>query len=334
MIRPSPLPAAAWLLAVLLTATLATGCDPVIKRRSAEPDSKTQASASKPSPAPVAPQAPASVQVTPSAPVAPAPAPVPPARDRLESTAKKLAAVPSQVFGGDVSWPQCPRGMGIPQKRSEGLPMPTPEAHFVVIGLTNGPGFVANPCLADQVGWVRDRQLMAAAYSVLSWPDTATLARYGSRGPFDSSSRTGAPANVGFQQARFNIASMKRAGLSTPVVWLDVENVPGFPWSTDPVANAAVVRGAARGYRDAGFKVGVYSTQYGWKQLVGSLRLGLPEWRAAGQTSLDEALRRCGPERIIQGGKAVLSQWVESGRDRDVTCPGTSAQLSAWFHQY
>src|SRR4051794_34803141 len=88
-----------------------------------------------------------------------------------------------QTFGADVSWPQCPKGMGIPQKRTEGQPMPTSAARFVVLGLTNGPSFVANPCLQDQVRWVADRHLLAGAYSVVSYPDDATLAQLRDHGP-------------------------------------------------------------------------------------------------------------------------------------------------------
>jgi hypothetical protein len=239
-----------------------------------------------------------------------------------------------QVLGADVSWPQCPKGMGIPEKRSLGAPMPDATARFVVVGLTNGPGFTPNPCLADQVRWVRTRHLMAAAYAVASFPDRRTLATAGPRGPFDAGTRLGRLSNVGYQQARYNVANLERAGLRTPIIWIDVEPVPRFDWSTDLTANAAVVRGAARGYTDAGFEIGAYSTQSLWQRVVGDLVLAVPEWRAAGQTSRAEALRRCGPDRMFQGGLAVLSQWVEAGRDRNVTCPGTSAQLSAWFHQY
>ena len=66
----------------------------------------------------------------------------------------------SPVLGGDISWPQCPKGLGIPQRRTLGLPMPTPDMEYVVVGLTNGPGFYPNPCLADQVAWVRERGLL------------------------------------------------------------------------------------------------------------------------------------------------------------------------------
>ena len=238
------------------------------------------------------------------------------------------------VEGADVSWPQCPKGMGIPQKRSEGAPMPLPSARFVVLGLTNGPGFYPNPCLADQVAWVRQRHLLAGAYSVISYPEKRHFAEFGDAGPFEGRSTLGRLANIGYQEAIFNVRTMQAAGLQVPAVWLDVEPVTHFEWSADREKNAAVVRGAAKAYADQGFTVGVYSTTFLWERVVGDLRLGLPEWRAAGETSRAEALRRCGPDRMFQGGTAVLTQWVGAGRDRDVTCPGGSTYLSLWFHQY
>jgi hypothetical protein len=238
------------------------------------------------------------------------------------------------VLGGDISWPQCPKGMGIPEKRSLGLPMPLPQAKFVIIGLTNGPAFTPNPCLADQVRWVAERRLMAAAYAVTSYPDAATLRRFGDEGPYDGSTRLGALRNVGYQQAMFNVAALQQAGLHTPVVWIDVEPVPVFEWSNDKVANSAVVEGVARGYTDAGFQIGAYSTQALWEAVVGDFRLGIPEWRAAGQTSRQEALSRCGDDAMFQGGPGVIGQWVEAERDQNVTCPGTEGEMFRWFHQY
>ena len=38
--------------------------------------------------------------------------------------------------------------------------------------------------------------------------------------------------------------------------------------------------------------------------------------------------------RSIQGGPAVMGQWVEANRDMNVTCPGISADLGRWFHPY
>jgi hypothetical protein len=239
-----------------------------------------------------------------------------------------------QVFGADVSWPQCPKGMGIPEKRTEGRPMPTAAARFVVLGLTNGPSFVANPCLESQLQWAEERHLLVSAYSVVSYPDVATLEQLRDRGPYAGRTRLGALRNVGYQAALFNLDTMKRVGLRTPAIWIDVEPVVHFDWSPDVVANAAVVQGMARGYQDAGFRIGFYSIGSLWERVVGTLRLGLPEWRPAGERGLGEALNRCGPDWSFQGGGAVLGQWVEDGRDRNVTCPGGVDDLRRWFHQY
>ena len=107
--------------------------------------------------------------------------------------------------------------------------------------------------------------------------------------------------------------------------------MPHYEWSADTAANAEVVLGAAQGYLDAGYRIGVYSTPAIWAGLVGDLALGVPEWRAAGQTSRAEAESRCGPDWSIQGGEAVLGQWVEAARDKNVTCPGAEKRLGEFF---
>jgi hypothetical protein len=276
------------------------------------------APASPPPTSPVTPSVPASPTIT----VPDLPTPVP----------------QGPVEGADASWPQCPKGMGIPKKRSEGAPMPVASARFVVLGLTNGPGFYPNPCLADQVAWARQRHLLVGAYSVISYPEKRHFAEFGDEGPFEGRSTLGRLANIGYQEALFNVRTMQTVGLDVPAVWLDVEPITGFEWPEghpgDAEKNAAVVRGAAKAYADQGLTVGVYSTTVLWQRVVGDLRLGLPEWRAAGETSRAEALRRCGPARMFQGGSAVLTQWVEDRRDHDVTCPGGSTYLSLWFRQY
>jgi hypothetical protein len=127
---------------------------------------------------------------------------------------------------------------------------------------------------------------------------------------------------------------MRGAGLEVPAVWLDVEHVPDFEWSSDREANAAVVQGAAKGYADAGYRVGVYSTPLLWADVVGGLALGLPEWRPAGESPRSAALARCGADWRIQGGRALLVQWVAGQRDLDVTCPGAEHALARWFRQY
>ncbi len=317
---------AAAVLAAL--AVVGSGCDAPLA-----PKSKQTTSSAPEAGATQAPSATSTPSASASTPVAPKPKPQP--SPTLKIDKPKLKPLPSgPIEGSDISWPQCPKGMGIPQKRTLGLPPPLPTAKYVIMGLTNGPAFTPNPCLASQVQWVKERRLLAAAYAVNSYPDKETVKRYARKGPFDGTTRLGALSNVGYQQAKFNLATMARAGLESPVIWLDVEPVPQFEWSSDKAANAAVIKGAARSYTDAGFDIGTYSTAYLWEQVVGDLRLGIPEWRAAGQTSRAEALRRCRSDRVIQGGQAVLAQWVEANRDRNVTCPGTSGEMLRWFHQY
>jgi hypothetical protein len=238
------------------------------------------------------------------------------------------------VLGADISWPQCPRGMGIPQRRSQGQPPPLPSARYVVIGLTNGPAFTPNPCLADQLALVRERGLLASAYAVVSWPAADRPGGAHHDGPYDVATRYGRLRNAGYAQATYNLAVLQRHHFRTPAIWVDVEPYPVFPWSDDLGANAQVVRGAVRAYRDAGLRIGIYSTPSLWRQVVGSLRFGVPEWRAAGHTSRDEALARCAPAWSIQGGRAVLAQWTDGRRDHNTTCPGAARELDRWFHQY
>jgi hypothetical protein len=238
------------------------------------------------------------------------------------------------VIGADISWPQCPKGMGIPERRSEGQPMPLPQARYVVVGLTNGPAFTPNPCLAGQLAWIRQRHLLASAYAVVSWPAPERPGGATHEGPYDGSTRAGRLRNAGYAQASYNIDTIRRQHFHTPSVWVDVEPYPAFPWSPDLRANAEVVRGAVRAYRDAGFRVGIYSTPSLWRAVVGGLRFGVPEWRAAGMTGLREALDRCSADWSIQGGTAVLAQWTDGRRDHNTTCPGTARGLGRWFHQY
>jgi len=227
-----------------------------------------------------------------------------------------------------------PEGHGHPEKRSEGAPMPTRATEFVVIGLTNGPSFTTNPCLAEQVEWARERGLLVAAYSVVSFPSKQQVARLRDDGPYDARSRLGGLRNVGVQMARFNLAAVRDAELETPIVWIDVEPVRFFDWSDDLTANGVVVEGVARGYREAGYRIGFYSVPSLWQRVVGDLVVGGPEWRAAGETSMAEALSRCGDDWSFQGGRAIFAQWVEDRRDRNVTCPGAVTDLSDWFHKY
>lgn len=245
------------------------------------------------------------------------------------------AAARAYVVGADISWPQCPDTMGIPTRRGENKPMPSKSSSFVVVGLTNGPGFYPNPCLRRQVRWIKRHHVYAAAYAVTTYPSPRQLRKRGDHGPYRARTLVGRLRNVGYNQATFNVATMEAAGLESPIVWIDVEPYPVAPWTRYPWKNKAVVDGAMRGYTDAGFRIGFYSTQYLWREVLGDARYGLPEWRTAGQSSMWSALGKCSNYNF-QGGRGVMAQWWTSMKDFDVMCPRyqTRAAMRRWFHKY
>lgn len=259
----------------------------------------------------------------------PAPPPSPPPTQQPPASATRPAppadprSEPSDagVVGHDISWPNCPVGMGIPARRTLGLPLPPASSRFVVIGLTNGPAFYSNPCLSEQVAHARRQHLWMSAYAVVTYPTPEQLRAYGGVGPRSGDDLSARLWNTGWAQAKLNITNMRVAGLVSPVLWLDVEPVrPPAPWSGDVAANRTVLEGSMAAYRQAGLRLGVYSTPYLWRTVVGEVAYGLPEWRAAGPTSRRQALRQCSGDPI-QGGQAVLAQWVEE-IDTNVLCPG------------
>jgi hypothetical protein len=237
--------------------------------------------------------------------------------------------------GRDISWPQCPTNVGFGGRNGLGQPMPDPGVRFVVVGLTNGRAFTPNPCLDQHLAWVRRHHAAAAAYAFAAFPSRAQLRRHRYNGPYDGRTGFGALKNAGHAAAGYNIRVMQRHGFTSPHVWLDVEPSSSHPWSHRRKLNRAVVRGWIRGYRDAGYTVGVYSTPLLWRHILGGFRPGLPEWRTAGPATPRAALGKCRDESI-QGGEAVIAQWWTSRRDFDRLCPSADRRttMARYFHQW
>jgi hypothetical protein len=232
--------------------------------------------------------------------------------------------------GADVSWPNCPKGEGIPSRRSKGEPMPRPSARFVVVGLTNGPGFHPNPCIARQLGWVADHHRQLGAYAMTTYPTARQIRRNSHAGPFVGTGRRAALRNTGYAEAIFNIRTMSRVGLQVPMIWVDVEPYPVAPWTGHHRLNRAVVSGAIRGYRAAGHQVGIYTYANGWRAVVGSWRLDrYPTWATAGHRKARQARAMCtyGPS----GGPTWLAQWYTPHRDYDLTCPAAPRGSGGMF---
>ena len=235
----------------------------------------------------------------------------------------------SLVTGADASWPNCPTGLGVPDRRTLGLPLPLADARFVVLGLTNGYGFTANPCLASQVVWGRARHLWLGAYANTGYPSDAELQRYGGTGTLVQRL-----VRTGRAQAASALASMRAAGLAAPMIWLDIEPNSARPWSVNTAANNAVIDGLYSGYREAGLLVGIYSYASGWQQITGRRQTpGLPAWVPAGRTDRATALTRCSGS--FNGGPVWIAQWTDGVRDFDVTCPGMTGYAQPhWLAGY
>ncbi|MCU1592864.1 MAG: hypothetical protein JWO12_256 [Frankiales bacterium] len=230
--------------------------------------------------------------------------------------ASTAPAAGSHPHGADISWPNCAVGQGIPERRTQGNPMPTADTSFVVIGLTNGPGFYPNPCLAQQVAWAKARHLWTGAYSIVTFPTAAQLSRYGGTGTLAQRL-----ARVGAAQASYNLTNMRAAGLSAPLVWVDVEPVRGWSWSS-VANNNAFLDGVLAGYAAGRVRTGIYSYAYGWKQITGGRSLPtLPTWVPSGLNTMAAAAAKCGT-RSFSGGPVRIGQSTVGSRDIDILCSG------------
>ena len=238
------------------------------------------------------------------------------------------------VQGADISWPQCPKGMGIPEKQGKGLPMPVDEAEFVVFGLTNGPGFTPNPCLADQVAWAEERELMTSAYAVASYPDDETLKQYEWDGPYSgdrsrAGSGTPATSRPATTSARWSTPGCSRRSCGS--TWSRCRSSSGAPTAppTPPSSRGRhgptptpATRSASTRRRTSGRRSSATTRSAG-------CRSGGPRGRPHARKRSTAA----GEDWSIQGGTAILGQWVADNRDHNVTCPGVALDLGLWFHQ-
>jgi hypothetical protein len=216
--------------------------------------------------------------------------------------------------------------MGVPGRRSQGLPLPWTSARFWIIGLTNGRAFTRNPCLGAHLAAARSRGVHVAAYTMLSYPNAAERERHGSVGPFGSATYPDRIANVGYAQASFALDTMASAGLSAPLVWIDVEPRRERRWSRDVANNQALINGALRAAADRGIASGIYTYARAWSQITGGMQVAAPLWapghsRArtfAGKQA--QTLESCA-RASFTGGPLVLTQWVWRNRDHNITCP-------------
>lgn len=220
------------------------------------------------------------------------------------------------THGYDISWPQCSSDGNGPAASAK----PSSNVHYVILGLTHGAGHTTNPCLDAQLAWARAHHVPVGAYLVPSFPTAAQLAAassgpYGACTPSDRACRLG---NDGAAQAADALATMQRAGLPAPMVWIDVEFRHVHPWSRSRTDNARVVDGVLAGVQLAHMPFGIYTTSYMWSHIVGSMRVNAPNWLPAGSDKPGVARSEC--RATGSGGATWIAQYTRHF-DEDLTCP-------------
>lgn len=235
------------------------------------------------------------------------------------------ASAATQV-GNDISWPQCRVDQG-----GYGNPMPAANTGFVVLGLTNGLAFTRNPCLTEQAHWVRDNYRPFHAYTFATYPTRAQITRYGTSGPFASTTHTGKLRNVGYAQAAYAVNTLKGIGLLPPRIWIDVEKRAAQPWPvgqgnpTIATYNRALLEGMLAAFAKTKIPAGFYSNADGWTVITDNWqRPGVPFWGTVGTRGQAAAEQGCGKPGLNGGATHLMQWWVNQPQpvDWDVACAG------------
>lgn len=245
------------------------------------------------------------------------------------------SAAASTRVGYDVSYPQC--GKALPSDRA-----------FAIVGVNGGLSTRSNPCLSTQLSWAWrsngsvTSQPQAQLYlntanpgevidQVTTWPTSGTT-------PYGECHGTNTMAcswEYGWERASNSILSFFTPAArvarvdSSPsayIWWLDVETTNTWQTgSSDALArNRATLEGMTASIIARGGRVGLYSTNQQWAQIVGSVPstsnlASRPSW-LAGSNSLTDARGDCRNPALTPGGRVTLTQYIVNGFDRNNAC--------------
>ncbi|SCX55458.1 hypothetical protein SAMN03159343_3283 [Klenkia marina] len=245
------------------------------------------------------------------------------------------AAAASDGVGHDVSYPQC------------GQELPADSA-FGIVGVNGGVATTVNPCLADQLAWAA---ALPGSPGLQVYVNTANPGQLDPRPPtWPSSGESPYGACAGdpgpacswvYGRTRaavdihaFLLPAAARAGVAVVpadlVWWLDVETMN--TWQTGSAAaranNRVTLEGMVSYLAETGARVGLYSTDRQWGEIVGWVPSGSPlheldSW-LAGALDPVGAAELCGLPPLTGGGSVVLAQFVteldDVPLDHDLPC--------------
>ncbi|WP_448616765.1 hypothetical protein [Modestobacter sp. URMC 112] len=254
----------------------------------------------------------------------------------LPATASAETGGTDAPVGYDVSHPQC------------GTELPEDHA-FGVVGVNGGLATRENRCLVEQLRWAAEASGAVRTQPGLQlYVNTANPGQVRDRvdtwpasgdspyGECDGTNSLACSWVYGKTRALVTVHAFFRPAARAAGVpedpaahrwWLDVETMN--TWQTgSPAAldrNRAALEGMAALFRSVGAEVGVYSTGYQWRRIVGtvgpdSVLYDVDSW-LAGAVSRVGAEENCDAPPLTGGGEVLLSQYVSADLDHNVPCP-------------
>ena len=205
--------------------------------------------------------------------------------------------------GYDISWPQC------------GGTYPARPFDFAIVGVNDGLSYTTNPCFDSEWTWAGQGGSVYLNVNSPTGPNTAVDST-GPAGSCGASDLRCQSYNWGYKSAQQSVQTVRTAGASPLVWWLDVEIEKA--WSSDQVANTRVVAGFVDALQQQGLTVGIYSTPYQWGVITGGASFGLPLWEAG--TPPNDPEQYCASFKQFAGGQAWLTQYSNGDVDIDTAC--------------
>ena len=253
--------------------------------------------------------------------------------------------------GIDISYPQGESGQELPDN-------PT----FIIVGVNGGLATTPNPYLASQLRQAVDMQESESRPEVVSqppiqlyvntgnpgevidqvdtWPrsgvDLAGEHVYNPYGVCDGTNSEACSWMYGRNRVIDTVFNMfdpaaEEAGVERDpaayVWWLDVETENTWQSGSDEALgrNVATLEGMVACFEELNCKVGLYSTEYQWGEIVGKMVRedsnlnGRDSW-LAGASNKKNAREMCEEQPLTSGGRVVLTQYIQDNLDHNYPC--------------
>lgn len=205
------------------------------------------------------------------------------------------------AFGYDISYPQCPSRV------------PEGPVGFGIIGVNGGKPLTENSCMPAQLAWARGGTVAPAVYVNTSSPPATFTTN-----PCATTDANCRGFEFGRASARYSLAYVALHDPSVTRYWLDVETAN--TWSSDVIANAAVLRGMVDVLTAAGKYVGIYSNNYQFTRIAGNYSPGLDNWIPRPEAKRETVANYCRTTPSFGGGRvAIIQMWYTF--DENYVCP-------------